>query len=135
MIEDAKILFNKAEKDLHLAKHLIYEDEEFIEAICFHCQQAAEKYLKSYLSYNNKEIKRTHEVIDIIKDCEQLDVEFIKLNEIETGKLTRYAVNLRYDDIPFITIEDANEALYVAEQVRSFIILKIPELLADKKIN
>ncbi|MHB1665221.1 MAG: HEPN domain-containing protein [bacterium] len=132
MKEDALILFKKAEKDLNLAKYL---NEEFIEGICFHCQQAVEKYLKAYLAYNNQEINKTHNIADILKDCEKLDIDFTELKKINIDDLTDYAVNVRYDEIPELTFNDAKEAIFIAEQVRLFIILKIPELLADKKIN
>ncbi|MHB1645175.1 MAG: HEPN domain-containing protein [bacterium] len=66
MIEDANILFKKAENDLINAKVLFESDKTTGDGICFHCQQAVEKYLKAYLAYNNKEIIKTHDISNII---------------------------------------------------------------------
>jgi hypothetical protein len=43
----------KAEHDLGMAKLAIDHKPEYIDLICFHCQQAAEKYLKSYMIYRD----------------------------------------------------------------------------------
>lgn len=128
MIEDAQILFEKAEKDLKTAKYLPDTNPDFIESICFHCQQAVEKYLKAYLVYNNKEINKTHDIGNILKDCEKIDTSFIELKKINIDDLTNYAINIRYDEIPEPSLDDAKEAVSNAEQVRLFVIKKINEL-------
>ena len=125
MIEDANILFKKAENDLINAKVLFESDKTTGDGICFHCQQAGEKYLKAYLAYNNKEIIKTHDISNILEDCRQIDTDFAKMSEIKADKLTYYAVNTRYDDITEPTSDDAKEPIYIAEQVKSFVIGKI----------
>lgn len=44
---------DKAEKDLRSAKHESSFPDEVTETVCFHCQQAAGKYLKAYLTFLN----------------------------------------------------------------------------------
>jgi len=39
----------KAEHDMGMADLAINNKPEYTDSICFHCQQAAEKYLKAYL--------------------------------------------------------------------------------------
>ena len=39
----------KAEEDLNAAKSLITHGASFLSTVCFHSQQAAEKYLKAFL--------------------------------------------------------------------------------------
>jgi HEPN domain-containing protein len=131
MREDALILFRKAENDLKDAKILFKSGESSIEGICFHCQQAVEKYLKSYLAYNNKEINKTHDIAGILKDCEKIDISFAELNKMNIDDLTDYAITIRYDEIPEPTFDDAKEAIAISEQVRLFIIGKIKELIND----
>ncbi|MHB1679484.1 MAG: HEPN domain-containing protein [bacterium] len=128
MKESAITLFKKAENDLISAKVLFESGKTTSDVICFHCQQAVEKCLKAYLAYNNKEILKTHDISDILKDCEQIDTDFAKIGEIKADKLTYYAVNTRYDDIIEPTYDDAKEAISIAEQVRLFLINKIKEL-------
>lgn len=41
-------------------KALLDESEIFPDIICFHAQQAAEKYLKAYLVFLEKEFPKTH---------------------------------------------------------------------------
>ena len=62
MKESVGILLKKAENDLKDAKILYNSNEASAEGICFHCQQAVEKYLKAHLVYNNKEINKTHDI-------------------------------------------------------------------------
>jgi len=52
---------SKAEEDYQVAKSLSVD--EFPNAICFHCQQAAEKLLKSILVQNNERPPRSHDLI------------------------------------------------------------------------
>ncbi|MCK4766089.1 MAG: HEPN domain-containing protein [Candidatus Aminicenantes bacterium] len=41
----------KADKDLKSVEHELTFEDAVTETICFHCQQAAEKYLKAYLIF------------------------------------------------------------------------------------
>jgi len=64
------------------------------DAICFHAQQCAEKYLKAYLIFNGKEVRRTHDIAELISQCSEVDPEFAELNQIEIVSLTimRYKI-------------------------------------------
>jgi len=50
----------KAEVDYRTAQRLMRDAEPIREAIAFHCQQAAEKYLKSFLVRHQVEFPKTH---------------------------------------------------------------------------
>ena len=52
----------KASKDLAVAERLSLDDVPFCDAITFHCQQAAEKYLKALLVFNDIEFPKTHDL-------------------------------------------------------------------------
>ena len=133
MIEDGQRLFEKAERNLKVAKfNLSAGDPDFIEDICYNSQQAVEKYLKSYLAYNNKEIRHTHVIKDLLNDCKEIDPDFNYLEKFNPDILTDYAVDLRYEEIPVPTIEDAKEATTIAEQVRPFVLGKIKDISLDK---
>ncbi len=42
---------HKAEHDLGMAELALENKPEYTDSICFHCQQAVEKYLKAYLVF------------------------------------------------------------------------------------
>jgi len=48
---------DKAEKDLISAKHELSFKDMVTESVCFHCQQAVEKYLKAYLLFLGRHMK------------------------------------------------------------------------------
>ena len=84
----------KAESDLKIAKDELTMENPVTDAICFHAQQCAEKYLKAYLVYNNKEIRKTHDIAELIKMCSEIDSEFNKLNREDIVALTIFISHL-----------------------------------------
>ena len=52
----------KAEDDFHAAHRLRGKSRRFHDQICFHCQQAAEKYLKAVLQERGVLFDRTHDL-------------------------------------------------------------------------
>ncbi len=86
----------KANEDIAVIKQLSLDHpEQYTGAICFHAQQAVEKFLKAYLIYNNKEFKRVHDLDYLLNLCIELDEEF---NDFELMNLTEFGVNVRYPD-------------------------------------
>ena len=60
MNELTKEWVEKAEEDFDVADTLLYgRDVPLAAAICFHCQQCAEKYLKAYLQEHLIEFEKT----------------------------------------------------------------------------
>ena len=58
---------DRANADIALAEHLLSGEAAFLDAIAFHCQQAAEKYLKALLTWWGIEFPKTHELARLIK--------------------------------------------------------------------
>ena len=89
------------------------------DAVCFHAQQCAEKYLKAVLQENKKHIPKIHNLVELMLLCEEIDSSFEMLR---TDLLTveRFAVHTRY---PGETAEkeDAQSAYAAAETVRKFV--------------
>ncbi len=71
MKESVIVLLRKAENDLKDANILYNSNEASAEGICFHCQQAVEKFLKAYLVYNDKEINKTHDISQLLESCKK----------------------------------------------------------------
>src|SRR3972149_10658861 len=65
------------------------------DAVCFHSQQCAEKYLKAILQDNDKHIPKIHNLIELMLLCEEIDGSFEMLRA-DLVTMERYAVRGRY---------------------------------------
>ena len=97
--------FKKAEEDIYTAKLLLKETDSPVCIICFHSQQAAEKYLKSFLFSRHLDFPKTHDLVLLIK---LIVLHKPNFNNILTHALaiTNYGVIPRYPDD---THEPSNE--------------------------
>jgi len=115
----------KAERDLLTANHELSFPDAVTESICFHCQQAVEKFLKAYLVFLGIPFTKTHEIGELITKCENKDKEISAFKE-EADKLTDYAIDVRYPEELFQpTLEEAKEALEIAKKVKKFVLSTI----------
>ena len=116
---------DKAEKDLLSAKHELSFPDAVTETVCFHCQQAVEKYLKAYLVFLGISFTKTHEIGELVTKCEDKDNEISVLKE-EADELTDYAVVVRYPDDWFVPdLEEAEGAFEIANKIREFVVNRI----------
>ncbi len=122
----------KARRDLVTAKNGLDSYEPFTEIICFHAQQAGEKYIKAYLVWQEIEFPKTHSVEDLLLLATQKDPSFQTLIE-KAAFLTPFAVEIRYAEFEEPLFEDAKKAVGIAQQIRDFILAKLPsELRMDE---
>ncbi len=114
----------KADNDLKTAEHGLKAEEPITDTICFHCQQAVEKYLKMFLVSRNNDPVITHNISILVARCTDYDSKFDQLQRFDF--LTSYAVSLRYpDDFYMPELEEAVEALAAASEVRKFIMVRL----------
>ncbi|MSU49528.1 MAG: HEPN domain-containing protein [Opitutus sp.] len=66
--------------------------------VCFHAQQAAEKYLKAFLVFKGDRVERTHDLEIILQACVRHDADLQTLLP-DCDTLTAYAVDARYPDM------------------------------------
>lgn len=118
----------KARRDLKVAQDQLGGSEPLTDIACFHAQQAAEKYLKAYLLWNDIESPKTHAVEQLVLLAAQKDPEFSRLKD-KVVLLTPYAVEARYPEFEEPLLEDAKEAVRIAEKVRDFVLGKLPQEL------
>jgi len=125
--ELVKAWIKKAESDLIAARHLLtVKPNPLPDAACFHAHQCVEKYLKAYLTYNGIEFRKTHDLGELIGLATKIDKSFADLMEIGE-RLTDYAVDVRYPmSFEEPTIEDAEEAIGIAERMKKFILERLP---------
>ncbi len=69
----------KGDRDLTLVKIGLSASEKVPDLLCYHCQQAAEKYLKALQLHFGQEVKKTHDLeilLDLLAPCTVvIDVE------------------------------------------------------------
>ena len=114
----------KAENDFTAAGVLMNAREgELYDAVCFHAQQCAEKYLKAFLQENNQPIPKIHHLAEILTLVVQVDLQFQELlPALEI--LEDFAVDFRYPGLK-AEKEDAETAYKSVKEVRKFIQAKL----------
>ncbi|MDQ7051585.1 MAG: HEPN domain-containing protein [candidate division KSB1 bacterium] len=75
----AKEWYKFADMDLSAAEYLKTMVPTPIEIICYHCQQAAEKYLKRFLASRGEGIQKTHDLVLLNKKCQKHNKNFAQL--------------------------------------------------------
>ena len=130
--------FNKADNDFKTAKTLLDNSPELTDIITFHCQQAVEKYFKSYLIELDIMFKKTHNLIYLLDLMnEKIDVPE-KLYEIAED-LNDYAVEIRYpreiEGNP--TKKEAEKAYQSALEAKNYISEKVnkPENITKVEVK
>jgi HEPN domain-containing protein len=112
----------KADEDLETAKFLFASERSFFPAICFHCQQAAEKYFKALLTWQQIEFPKTHDLGLLLSLIASTD-SYLASSLAEVAALNPYGVDIRYPgDVPEITGEDAEEAMRLADRVKEAVL-------------
>lgn len=113
-----------ADEDLGFASTNL-EDEEtnYFSQICFHFQQAAEKYLKAYIVANNLEFRKIHELPTLLAICQKHNQGFENLKE-DCDFLTEFYFETRYPayvPVSRITREMAKKAEESTKNIRNFV--------------
>ena len=111
----------KARKDLAASKVLLTGAFEDYEAVGFHAQQAAEKFIKAFPVRHQIEFPKTHNIALLRQLVGGVDPELAKtLATADT--LTPYGVEFRYPgELPSVSREEGKKALRLAEQTRDLI--------------
>jgi HEPN domain-containing protein len=107
-IEDVMEWIQLAEDDFDSAKILNESARKHYEIICYHCAQAAEKYLKGYLTYKDIIPEKTHDLRFLNNLCMEEDNNFEDIIT-ECAFINKFANDIRYphkyetheDDVAF----------------------------------
>ena len=57
----------KAESDMTIARRLLKDEPKETDGICYHCQQAAEKFLKAMIQELGMTIPRIHDLNKLVE--------------------------------------------------------------------
>jgi HEPN domain-containing protein len=122
---------HKASIDMTAAECLMTDDAILASAVAFHCQQAAEKLLKAYLTAVGIEFPKTHDLKDLLDRIAPVNGR-LATDLAGVATLTPYGVDLRYpDDRPDASTDDAQQALKLARQVRDTVLPLLPPASAS----
>jgi HEPN domain-containing protein len=88
-VKKAEDDFGVASRELRVRKSPSYD------AVCFHCQQCAEKYLKAFLQEQNQDIPKIHKLLDLLKLCKEFDAS-LEMLASDLRSVEQYSVNIRY---------------------------------------
>jgi HEPN domain-containing protein len=116
-VDKAEGDYATAERELRARKFINYD------AVCFHAQQMAEKYLKALLLNDNIDFPKTHNLRELLELCLPIDAS-LDLHRDLLIQLDRYAVRYRY---PGASAEraEAKEAVRIARQIRAILRQKL----------
>ena len=110
---------NSSKLDYDIAKYLF---ENYyptpIEIICYHCQQSAEKAIKTlFIKFRkNIGIPKTHDlsfILNQLKNDLEIDEKFYDYSDT----LTPYGISVRYPHELFLTLKEAEIALKYAKEI------------------
>lgn len=114
----------KADEDFHFAEANLLGGSEFYGQICFHFQQAAEKYLKAYIIGQGLAFDKVHDLVHLLKTCSAFEPAFGGLKEdsifLNTAYVeTRYPVHWPTSYTKETAQQARIAALNIARMVRS----------------
>ena len=114
----------KAEEDIQAVEIILKSDKIPASVVCFHSQQAVEKFLKAYLTFRNIEFEYVHDMEYLINLAVNSDKEFVNLITL-VKKLDKYSVTIRYPYFYKPSIDEAKESHDIAIKVKEFILGKL----------
>lgn len=119
---------SKAANDLRGACIDLDADPPLIEDALFHCQQAAEKTLKAFLTAHDTPFKKTHDLDELGRACLKVDATLKDVVQ-PALPLTVFAWEFRYPGDAIVpSMTEARQALALAEVLHTGILLRLPPL-------
>jgi HEPN domain-containing protein len=123
---DARAWLAKAAQDLRRVEILLAAEPPDVEGALFHCQQAAEKAIKGFLTWHDMPFRRVHEIDQIGEQCVGVDSSLADLM-CRADALTKYASRFRYPGAPYDpTLDEGRTALNLAREVIGSILGRLP---------
>ena len=130
-----QLWLDKANSDLKNAEIILAAQTESppLDTVCFHCQQASEKFIKAFLIFHGKQFPFTHNLADLVAICMQVDLTFAAIQK-KAETLTPFAVEIRYpDDFYMPTRKESEEAFAIATEIKAFISTRLGNVLNDEE--
>jgi HEPN domain-containing protein len=127
LLRNTAAWLRKAHQDLARVERCLAAESRDVEDALFHCQQAAEKALKAFLTLHDQPFRKTHDLASLGKQCANIDATLEALVD-RLDDLSEYAWVYRYPtgfvEPPSGDIEDARRA---AHEAIKEILRRLPE--------
>ncbi len=124
---ETRAWLDKAQEDLQSASSLIQSG--LLASALFHCQQAAEKSFKAFLTWHRVVFRKTHDLEEVGSACVALDASMSPVVRAAVP-LTAYAWRFRYPGDQYVPeASETAEALDLASTVYREIASRLPEVL------
>ena len=114
----------KAESDLSNVRMCLANNQS-LDTGCFHAQQAAERFIKAYLTEQEIDFPLIHNLEKLIELCATRDPSFQGIKTFGQ-ELTPYAVALRYDSEFWPDLQIAQQAYETALKIKAFVLDRLP---------
>ena len=116
----------KAEEDFNFARVNLEEGNNFHAQICFHFQQAAEKYLKAFIVAYDLEFEKSHNLMSLLKICARKEPALLSLMNnckvLNTAYIdTRYPVHWPTDYTKEKSLKLHDEAIEIGQTIRKML--------------
>lgn len=117
----------KARTDLGSAHKLASGPDAYPDVAIYHCQQAAEKALKGFLTCHGQRFEKVHNLPLLVAQAMAFQPEFSELLDA-AERLTPYATLFRYPgDVLEPDPIELTQAMADAERVYAFILERLPK--------
>ena len=126
-LAEVRSWLKKAASDLRGADIDLAASPPFIEDMLFHCQQAAEKTLKGFLTAHDRIFRKTHDLDELAAGCEAVEPT---LKEVlnPARDLTVFAWEFRCPgEAEFPSLEEARQFRAMAGEVYQSILARLPQ--------
>lgn len=126
LVAETRAWFVKASNDIRAAEALSAVSPPLLDEAVFHCQQAAEKTLKGFLTWNGRTFRRTHNLEEIGEQCLTIDASLREVVD-QAVPLSEYAWRFRYPGEPVAPAADeAVGAVATARMVFEAVLNRLP---------
>ena len=116
----------KADRDFLLATQV---EETFSDMAAYHYQQAAEKYLKAFLSFHQIGLKKIHSIGTLTLLASNIDAGFTSLVTVaDVDTITEFATLFRYpneEEVDFPDSADLQSARKFCEATKQMVLERI----------
>jgi len=126
-LAEVRSWLKKAASDLRGADIDLAASPPFIEDMLFHCQQAAEKTMKGFLTAHDRIFRKTHDLDELASACEAVDPT---LKEVlnPARDLTVFAWEFSYPgEAEAPSLEEARQFRVVAGEVYQSVLARLPQ--------
>ena len=125
-VADTTSWLQRVEGDLRAAEVDLAAHPPLFGDAAFHCQQAAEKTVKAFLTWHDLPFRRTHDLTELGRQCASLDASIEPICQ-RIEPLTAYAWVFRYPGaVEEPDREDVEQALALAREVYAAVLSRLP---------